>query len=147
MMNQASSTKFEKLELDRLIRKMKLSKENRKILLSFFKDNKLLAESFDVVEYEKEIEIKQVEDIARFLDEISGNPFIKNIYGLLELLNYDYKPDEWLLYSKYKNSRLKCLLIHKHKKYDSLPFLGKYLIASFSGFCLEFELHSLKFAS
>ena len=46
-----------------------------------------------------------------------------DLYGLLKWLNFNYKPKEWALYTRYKNSKLSCFLIHKLKEYDSLPLL------------------------
>lgn len=110
--------KFTKPELDQLVRDLKLSKEKCCILLSALKIKNLLADAIDVHVYDD-----REKEIEHFFDELDGTPFIKDIYGLLEWLNFDYEPAEWQLLIKFKNSRLKCFLIHRLKKYDSLPFI------------------------
>ena len=65
-------------------------------------------------------------EIFHFFDELdNGTPYIKDLFGLFEWLNFDYDPAEWLLYVKHEaaKKRLKCLLMHKPRVIDSLPFL------------------------
>ena len=115
------SHKLIKPELDFLVRKLKLSKEKCVILLSYLKEKNLLDESVDVRAYDD-----REKEIIHFFGELdNGTPYIKDLFGLFEWLNFDYDPTEWLLNTKYEpaKKRVKSLLIHKLKEYESLPFL------------------------
>ena len=113
-----SSSKFTKAELDELVRDLKLSKGGCVKLLSLLKEKNLLVEPIDVHCYDE-----REKEIEPFFSELDGTPFIKNINGLFRWLNFIYEPTEWLLYIRFRNSKLKCFLIHKPKEYKSLPFL------------------------
>lgn len=113
--------KFAKPELDSLVRKLKLSKEKCVTLLTALKKKNLIDESIDVHVYDD-----REKEIQHFFDELeNGTPYIKDLFGLFDWLNFDYDPSEWLLYIKYEASRkrMKCILTHKLKEYESLPFL------------------------
>ena len=51
--------------------------------------------------------------------------YIKNVDELFDWLNYDYDPSEWLLVTKYNQSKkeVRCTLTDRLNEYESLPFL------------------------
>lgn len=113
--------KFVKPELDCLVRKLKLSKEKCVILLSALKEKNMIEDSIDVRVYDD-----REKEIQHFFDELpNGTPYIRDLFGLFSWLNFDYDPVEWLLHIKYEptKKRLKCILSHKLKEYESVPFL------------------------
>lgn len=119
--NKKESHKLIKPELDVLVRKLKLSKDKCVILLTYLKEKNLLDDSVDVRAYDD-----REKEIIHFFDELdNGTPYIKDLFGLFEWLNFDYDPTEWLLYTKYEatKKRVKSMLIHKLKEYESVPFL------------------------
>ena len=113
--------KFNKNELDRLVKKLKLSKENCVILLEVLKEKNLMEESIDVHVYDH-----REQDIHHFFDELeNGTTFIKDLTGFLKWLNYEYRPAEYQLDIKHLQSekRVECTLLHKRNVIEPLIFL------------------------
>ena len=113
--------KFNKSELDRMVRELKLSEENCVILLEVLKEKHLMEKSIDVHAYDH-----REQEIVHFFDELEGDTvYLKNVVGLLNWANCHYNSSEWLLDIRHLQleKRIECTLKHKPKKYASRTFL------------------------
>ena len=101
--------KFNKSELDQLLRSLKLSNEQCSILLSTLKEKNRLEESIDVHVYDN-----HQKELMQCFHVDGHTKRVKDVPGLFKWLNIDYSdPSEWILYIIYqqKYKALDCYLM------------------------------------
>ena len=104
--------------MDDLIRDMRLTKENAKLLTSRLKEWHLLDPTCKISKHRK-----RHLNFAYFftLSESHSLCYCSDIFALFNELGIDYKPSDWLLFIDSSVKSLKAVLLHNGNKFPSIP--------------------------
>lgn len=109
---------YDQSELNQLVKELGLTKDQSMVLASNLRKHNALKPDCRVGFY-----ATRNHDLLAYFDEDNGVPYLKNIQGLFDWLNYDYVPDQWRLFMDSSKSAFKIVLLHNGNLLPSIPLL------------------------
>ena len=122
------------VELNDLVRDLRLTKGQSELLASRLQEWNLLEDETKVVTFYR----KRTADLTTYFSMKGDLCYCNNIYGLFSVFNIDYDVSEWRLFIDARKYSIKAVLLHNGNIYPSIPIDHS---VTLKGNLRKFEIH------